>query len=351
MTSPEAAIRKAVSFQQASDRNLQKARDASLKNDKNTEDDDPSFHTNNEDTRSTRSMGSSTSLLRRSASKSASMSMPESYRKQLYQGAALQPKFLFFPWSKWYKWWFGWTVVWSLLTVFFETYTIAFLPGGLSSPTDAASIVEYCFLIVFGVDILVNFNLAYTDREELVVTDRKLIVWNYFRCWFWIDLVGVFPFYITILAARNEIGVDNQQTRNLQLVRLLRLIRLHRVVHAFELTQYSTKISLMWYTMTRNFGGAIMWTHFAACMMFFIARQHDFQDSWLEQPADSETNFDLYVTSLYWSIVTFATGTSNHTRNNCVLTTDSHATILVGNGQLVMETFLLLVPRNKSLAW
>lgn len=197
-----------------------------------------------------------------------------------------------------------------MLTVFFETYAIAFLPGGWASPTDPASIIEYCFLTVFALDILVNFNLAYTDQEDLVVLDRKRIAWNYFRRWFWIDLIGVFPFYITILAARDEIGVDSTQTRNLELVRLLRISRLHRVVHAFKLMQYSTKITLMWYTMVRNFGGAIMWTHFAACMMFFIARQYDFQDSWLE-PAADETNFDLYVTSLYWSIVTFATGTSS----------------------------------------
>lgn len=237
------------------------------------------------------------------------MSMPESYRKQLYHGRAMHPKYIFFPWTKWYIWWFGFTVVWSLWTLFFETYAIAFLPGGLSSAGDPASIIEYCFLAVFGVDILINFNLAYADEEDVVVTDRKQIFWHYFRFCFWIDLISFFPFYIIILAARDEIGVDNFQTRNLQLVRLLRLVRLHRVVHAFELTQYSTKISLLWYTMTRDFGGAILWTHFAACMMFFIARQYNFQDSWLEEPADSDTNLDLYLTSLYFSIVTFATGT------------------------------------------
>jgi hypothetical protein len=274
-----------------------------------------------EETSSTRSYGSSTNISaklrnRSCGSLTSSMSMPESYRKQLQQQAQQeqQPsKYLFYPWSRGYKWWFGWTVAWSLLTVFFETYAIAFLPGGLLKYNDPANIIEYCFLTTFGIDILVNFNLAYTDQEDLVVTDRKEIFWNYFRRWFWIDLIGIFPFYLVILAARNEIGVDNYQTRNLELVRLLRLVRLHRVVHASALAQYSTKISLAWYTITRNFGGALLWTHFAACMMFFIARQYDFQDSWLE-PDDADTNFELYVTSLYWSIVTFATGTFGRNR-------------------------------------
>ncbi|KAL3937147.1 MAG: hypothetical protein SGARI_002264, partial [Bacillariaceae sp.] len=141
----------------------------------------------------------------------------------------------------------------------------------------------------------------------MVVTDRKQIARHYLSHWFWVDLIGIFPFYVCIIAARGEVGVDNQATRNLQLIRLLRVTRLHRVFHAFEVTQYSTKISLMWYTMTRNFGFSLLWTHFAACMMYFISRQHDFQDSWLEEPAPTETNVDLYLTSLYWSIVTFTT--------------------------------------------
>ncbi|KAG7368625.1 ion transport protein [Nitzschia inconspicua] len=230
--------------------------------------------------------------------------MPESYRKQLYYGVAPQPKYLFFPW---YRWWFWLATVWSIFTVFYETFAVGFLPGGLSPAGNPASIIEFCFLTLFTTDIATNFNLAYTDQEDVVVTDRRMIIWNYFRGWFWIDLIAVFPFYIIILAARDEIGIDDFQTRNLQLIRLLRVVRLHRVVQALQVTQYSSKISLLWYTMVRDFGGAIMWTHFAACMMFFIARQRDFQDSWLEAPADTETNFDLYVTSQYWSIVTFVT--------------------------------------------
>jgi hypothetical protein len=272
--------------------------------------DNPFVLERGEETQSTRSFGSNGNMSaklrhRTTGSLTSSLSMPQSYRKQIQQQP---PKYLFFPWSRGYRWWFGWTVAWSLLTVYFETYAIAFLPGGRKAVNDVAIIIEYCFFAVFGIDILVNFNLAYTDQEDLVVVNRKQIFWNYAKFLFWIDLIGVFPFYTVILAARDEIGVDNHETRNLQLVRLLRLVRLHRVVHASALAQYSTKISLAWYTMTRNFGGALLWTHFAACMMFFIARQNDFQDSWLE-PSDTDTNFDLYVTSLYWSIVTFATGT------------------------------------------
>jgi hypothetical protein len=264
-----------------------------------------------EDARSVRSTKSTTSQQSSARSRAAvkAMGLSASFKQQMNLDDREPPKYLFYPFTKGYMCWFVWTVIWSILTIFFETYSVAFLPGGGLPPSNPASVVEYCFSTVFVIDIFVNFNLAYTTLDDVVIFDRKRIMVHYLKKVFWIDVIGVFPFYHTILAARDLVGVDSEQTRYLHLVSLTRLVRLHRVFKAFEMMQYSTKISLMWYTMIRNFGGALVWTHFAACTMFFIAKQQSFQDSWLEEPTPTETNFDLYVTSLYWSIVTFATGT------------------------------------------
>jgi hypothetical protein len=262
-------------------------------------------------TKSTTSQQSSSTRGRKAAVKAGGMAMKmsESFKQQMHMENKEAPKFLFYPFNKGYKWWFFWTVVWSVLTILFETYAIAFLPGGGQPASTPASVVEICFSVVFAIDILVNFNLAYTTPDDAIIIERKQIVLHYLKKWFWLDLIGVFPFNLTILAAKGLVGVDSEQTRYLALVRLARLVRVHRVVKAFEMMQYSTKISLLWYTMIRDFGVALVWTHFAACTMFFISRQVNFQDSWLEEPAPTETNFNLYITSLYWSIVTFATGT------------------------------------------
>eukprot|EP00539_Tryblionella_compressa_P013571 CAMPEP_0178830600 /NCGR_PEP_ID=MMETSP0746-20121128/9006_1 /TAXON_ID=913974 /ORGANISM="Nitzschia punctata, Strain CCMP561" /LENGTH=815 /DNA_ID=CAMNT_0020492771 /DNA_START=59 /DNA_END=2506 /DNA_ORIENTATION=- len=261
-----------------------------------------------DDAKSTKSTKSSSSQASgRAGVKSRGMGMSHalSVKHQKLKENDEMPKFLFFPYSNGYKCWFGWTVIWAVLTIYFETYSIAFLPGGIGPRNSPANIVEYCFLTVFAMDILVSFNLAYEDESEDLVTDRKKIAWNYLRMWFWLDLIGVFPFYSVILEAKGLEDVDSRETRYLALVGLTRLVRLHRVVKCFEWMQYSDKISLMWYTMIRNFGGALVWTHLAACTMFYIARQQDFQDTWLEP--GTETNFELYLTSLYWSIVTFTT--------------------------------------------
>jgi hypothetical protein len=214
-----------------------------------------------------------------------------------------------FPWDKRYKAWWGFSVFMSVCTIFFETYQIAFGEAGMAPHNDPASIIEFFFLAVFCLDICINFNLAYYDDQYEVVTDRKTIARNYASCMFWVDLIGVFPFYSIALLAAGEMGKNSTLAEYLGITRLLRLVRLHRVKQLFDALQYNTHISLMSLTLTRNFGAALVWTHIAACVMYFIARQHGFEDdeTWIGGQVYGQTAFERYITALYWSVVTFTT--------------------------------------------
>lgn len=220
-----------------------------------------------------------------------------------------QSNFIFFPWNPWYRWWWIFSVSWSVLTVFFETHQIAFGSASTMTRFDESSLIVYLFTTIFAVDILINFNLAYFDEDDNVVYDRRKIARRYLALMFWVDLIGVFPFYIVLLALTGEMGQDSRRSQYLALVRLLRLVRLHRVKQLFDSLQYNRRISLMSLTMIRNFGAAIVWTHFAACGIYFIARQYDFADgkTWLGGEVYSLTIYERYITSMYWSIVTFTT--------------------------------------------
>lgn len=214
-----------------------------------------------------------------------------------------------FPWSKGYKTWWGLTVVCAILTIFTETFQIAFGPGGLPQNDVSASATEYFLLSVFVVDIGVSFFLAYFNEDDEIIYDRKLIAKNYLRCMFWVDVLGVFPFYAFALACAGQIGQDNSTTQFLALLRLVKLVRLYRVKQLFDVLQYNARVSLTLLTVTRNFAAALVWSHFSACTIYFIARAFNFDpdNTWIGgQVADMNT-FEQYVTSLYWAIVTFTT--------------------------------------------
>jgi CRP-like cAMP-binding protein len=225
---------------------------------------------------------------------------------------------ILFPWSKSYSAWWAFTVFASVFTIFFETYEIAFGTAGLFPYNDTSSITEYVLVSVYVVDIVANFNLAFYNERNEIVCDRRLIAKEYMRFMLWIDLIGILPFYAFALACLGVLGQDNTLTQYLALFRLCKMVRLHRVKKVFDILQYSTKISLMTLTLTRNFAVALVWTHFSACIMYFLSRQHSFDEesTWLGVgvgmvggggAVENLSGYERYVTTLYWSVVTFTT--------------------------------------------
>jgi hypothetical protein len=56
--------------------------------------------------------------------------------------------------------WWGFSVFMSIMTVFFETYQIAFANAGLAPHADPPSIIGWFFMAVFMLDMVINFNLG-----------------------------------------------------------------------------------------------------------------------------------------------------------------------------------------------
>jgi Ion transport protein len=216
------------------------------------------------------------------------------------------PQYILYPWNPYYKLWWGMTSAAAVATIFNEPFGIAFTPAGsLNAPT---SIIEYILLVIFILDIVLHLNTAFYDTEDRVITHRKEIARHYVRHGtFLYDFLGVFPFYAIALAIAGNVGSDSKQSLYLSLFRLTRMVRLYRVKQLFDILSYSSKISLLSLTLIRNLGFAVAWSHFGACTMYFISRLYtDPLNTWIGDTTD-QTNITLYLTSMYWSVVTFAT--------------------------------------------
>lgn len=209
------------------------------------------------------------------------------------------------PWTKKYKAWWILTVICANLTVFTETYAVAFAPP--NDFDDTLSMLEYCLVSIFFVDIIINFHLAYYDEFDKLVTDKKTIAIHYLRRQFWLDCLGVFPIYIVALAIAGEVGNDGKTALYLSLFRLVKLVRYHRMKQLFDILQYNPHVSLLVFTLIRNFGFAILWSHFSACTFYFIARQYDFDPdaTWIGGVVQDLNPGERYVTSLYFTVVTY----------------------------------------------
>lgn len=199
-----------------------------------------------------------------------------------------------FPWMPAYKIWWSVTAVAAIFTVFFGPFQIAFQsePGTFNNLSD---VVE-CFLtLIFAVDILVNFNLAFY-KDEVVVFERAAIIKEYLRLMFWVDLVGVFPFETVALFLVGELGgTPSNKALLFSLLRLLRFVRLHRMKKLNDLLQYHPQVSLLVFTLIRNLGAVLTVTHLAACSMYFIARLENFDETtWLGPRLMDASGFERY---------------------------------------------------------
>ncbi|CAJ1932854.1 unnamed protein product [Cylindrotheca closterium] len=219
-------------------------------------------------------------------------------------------RLIIFPGSVFYRIWWVFTVIATAFTFFFETYQIGFGPGGLYQANDPSSIINFALNSIFGLDMVISFNLAFfNDQNELVYSHRD-IANHYLSFYFWIDLVGVMPFYLIVLRITELYRDDTQLTQFLSLLRLLRLVRMRRVKQLFDIIKFSSKVSLISLTLIRNGVAAILWAHFAACAFFFIAKQYQFDpdNTWIGAlDQDAMTSSQAYITTMYWSVVTFTT--------------------------------------------
>jgi hypothetical protein len=211
---------------------------------------------------------------------------------------------IIFPWMLAYKVWWTLTAFGAIFTVFFGPFQVAFQrePGTFN---DAAAVIELTLNLIFTVDILVNFNLAFY-KNEVMVFERSEIFREYFSRMFWIDLIGVCPFETVALYMAGELGNTGRTALLFSLLRLLRFVRLHRMKRLSDLLQYNARVSLLWFTLTRNLAAVLFTTHLAACSMYFLARLRNFDDdTWLGPLTRGHdmTGFDRYVTSLYWYVM------------------------------------------------
>ena len=211
------------------------------------------------------------------------------------------------PSNSYYQIWWNLTVAGAILTMFTTPYQVAF-EESRSFFKQLADFLEEVLTLLFTVDIFVNFNLA-LYKDETILFDRLQIATEYFRRLFWIDFVGVFPFESVASLCAGIVAASYESTLMLSLFRLLQIVRTRRLVKFADDCRYDASVSLLVYTLIRDFAVVVISCHFQACVMYYLARIYHFDDStWLGPLVHSkESSLEGYVTAFYMCVTTFCT--------------------------------------------
>jgi CRP-like cAMP-binding protein len=174
----------------------------------------------------------------------------------------------------------------SMLCIYhFQLFYLPFGPSYYPNGSVGTSIVNIGLEFIFLVNLLLNFNTAYYDKNSLV-TSRKLIARNYVNKWFIVDFVSAIPRYgiqylITGSLAKSVPAVTHSETA-LMVMRVLRVTLVERTILLTRVVRIS-KHMVAWLRYSRYshlLGIAqLMWlvlliAHYMACLWHVISVDH-----------------------------------------------------------------------------
>mmetsp|Transcript_34187 Transcript_34187/g.6166 ORF Transcript_34187/g.6166 Transcript_34187/m.6166 type:complete len:108 (+) Transcript_34187:406-729(+) len=86
--------------------------------------------------------------------------------------------------------------IWDFIIVLLLVYTATVMPFKFAFIDDDSDwlIAEIMIDVLFLTDVVLTFFSAYYDDSGNIITDRKKIAINYFKTWFFIDIVACIPF-------------------------------------------------------------------------------------------------------------------------------------------------------------
>jgi len=204
----------------------------------------------------------------------------------------------------------GFRVLWDAVIVLLMLYTVIYLPFKIGFGTKRSwDSVDLAVDLLFLVDIVVSFFLAYETDEGTTITDHRKIVRKYIATWFGVDLVAAFPFSLLGYAALDRYTEGLKAVKLLRMIKLLRLYRLKAWYHWLEHhpKMHRPTLKLSWFMIT-----LFSFSYLAGCLWHFIGTLDEGDDNaWVKRAFGNgiehrKTGYKVLV-SMYWSLTTLTT--------------------------------------------
>ncbi|KAL4476595.1 hypothetical protein ABPG72_000754 [Tetrahymena utriculariae] len=218
-------------------------------------------------------------------------------------------------------------VVWDIIQVaftyiFFYFYSIVIFFDQNDFQTYLIRKISFYAFIIFLFDILINLNTAFFDKDA-IITQRKLIAKQYFLSSIFItDLVSMLVLASKIIYSNSLISDNLDQNLFIFILNLLIFLKANGISHKkkrfdyiFTLTENQKHISKL----INQLASVITVAHIAAIGWYFLGIQEQNyiqQINWLDKLGiSSDSYYQKYIYSLYWSITTMTTAQEQKDRD------------------------------------
>jgi CRP-like cAMP-binding protein len=227
---------------------------------------------------------------------------------------------------------------WDLCSFVFTIYQSIIIPYRISFEQDPKGFFYYYETVIdtfFLLEIFVTLNTGYIKRGNLVM-ERKYVVMNYLRTWFFMDLFASFPYsWIIEITSSDEETSDEETTssesnssgggsavyKTPQLLRLLRIVRFLRILRLLRVLKLrKLMMRLEDYIVSDRMNAIVEFlkliliiifiAHWIACFFWYVGYSEltNKGQSWILIAGIQDSAVeDKYLTSLYWAFTTMTT--------------------------------------------
>ncbi|QDZ22193.1 potassium voltage-gated channel protein [Chloropicon primus] len=166
-----------------------------------------------------------------------------------------------------------WKSRWDWSVICLVLYTAVFIPYSFSFQHEKLTMQEaldYLIDFIFIIDIVFSFFTAYFDKRGDEIQDLIMIRKKYFSEWFVIDFVAAFPFEAIAIMSNLNLNVSI-----LNLFKIPRLLRLGRLMKKLDQLAGANAFRIV-----KLLCGFALFTHWIACVWYFIGRFQDEGNIW-----------------------------------------------------------------------
>jgi CRP-like cAMP-binding protein len=219
------------------------------------------------------------------------------------------------PECKYYRLWVILVFICLIYIFSIDTYILGFL----DEEPYVTIVIGLIIDIIYILDFIVNFFIAYYDFDENLITKQKSIILNYLKNGFTIDLLTVVPFSI-ILNPQLSDNPLNQQYKIIRIAQITKISKIPRVLKLAKLVKMFKRDTAFFrfnflddlniHSNRKRFIGFfayfLIFNHISTCLWVFVGKL-DYPNWIFKAGLQDVNNITLYVHALYFNFTTVFT--------------------------------------------
>ena len=168
--------------------------------------------------------------------------------------------------------------------------------------------------LTFGIDIILNFFTAYTEKDGTIVTNPRKIGLRYLQGSFLIDIIATMPFQYILSHSTSSLNKVGKIGRIPKVMKILRIIRLLKLLRVYRLQQFLIELEIIYNIhhgvsrMVKIVVVVLTAAHIVGCFWYLVGLSggNDMIDGgWVYRYGyDEKQTGAKYISSIYWAFST-----------------------------------------------